>query len=169
MSCELKERFTGGEVKSSLLSSCKLNTQHWLQMVKRVGIRSRARRNCTRSYRGGQPPRTLPTRGTYPPRSPGSNPTIKAFILFHTLTPHASRLQVAERVGFEPTVPLLGRMLSKHVDSTTLAPLHTDFARRYLNTRSGDRQGERQWKKTAIGLFGLSRVFGFFDWTKLTR
>ena len=34
---------------------------------------------------------------------------------------------MAERVGFEPTVPLLGRMLSKHVDSTTLAPLRTDF------------------------------------------
>ena len=34
---------------------------------------------------------------------------------------------MAERVGFEPTVPLLGRMLSKHVDSSTLAPLRTDF------------------------------------------
>ena len=34
---------------------------------------------------------------------------------------------MAERVGFEPTVPLLGRMLSKHVDSTTLAPLRADF------------------------------------------
>ena len=54
------------------------------------------------------------------------------FILSHTLAPYVSRLTlhvlyVAERVGFEPTVPLLGRMLSKHVDSTTLAPLHTDF------------------------------------------
>ena len=36
---------------------------------------------------------------------------------------------MAERVGFEPTVPLLGRMLSKHVDSTTLAPLRTKFSR----------------------------------------
>src|ERR1041384_1218165 len=35
--------------------------------------------------------------------------------------------RLAERVGFEPTVPLLGRMLSKHVDSSTLAPLHTAF------------------------------------------
>ena len=42
-------------------------------------------------------------------------------------TPHVSRLHLAERVGFEPTVPLLGRMLSKHVDSSTLAPLRTDF------------------------------------------
>src|SRR5712692_4526895 len=38
----------------------------------------------------------------------------------YPLTLHASRLHLAERVGFEPTVPLLGRMLSKHVDSTTL-------------------------------------------------
>jgi hypothetical protein len=30
---------------------------------------------------------------------------------------------LAERVGFEPTVPLPRRMLSKHVDSSTLAPL----------------------------------------------
>ena len=30
---------------------------------------------------------------------------------------------MAERVGFEPTVPLPRRMLSKHVDSSTLAPL----------------------------------------------
>jgi hypothetical protein len=34
---------------------------------------------------------------------------------------------MAERVGFEPTVPLPGRMLSKHVDSSTLAPLRDDF------------------------------------------
>ena len=42
---------------------------------------------------------------------------------------------MAERVGFEPTVPLLGRMLSKHVDSTTLAPLLTDFFRGGILTR----------------------------------
>src|SRR6267143_5375413 len=45
----------------------------------------------------------------------------------YPLTLHVPRLHLAERVGFEPTVPLLGRMLSKHVDSTTLAPLRTDF------------------------------------------
>ncbi len=33
---------------------------------------------------------------------------------------------MAERVGFEPTVPLQGRMLSKHVDSSTLAPLRIE-------------------------------------------
>jgi hypothetical protein len=30
-------------------------------------------------------------------------------------------------VGFEPTVPFPGRVLSKHVDSATLAPLHGIF------------------------------------------
>ena len=55
-------------------------------------------------------------------------------MLSYTLAPYASRLTfhifgMAERVGFEPTVPLLGRMLSKHVDSTTLAPLRTKFSR----------------------------------------
>lgn len=34
---------------------------------------------------------------------------------------------LAERVGFEPTVPFPGRVLSKHVDSATLAPLHGIF------------------------------------------
>ena len=53
-------------------------------------------------------------------------------------------LVLAERVGFEPTVPLLGRMLSKHVDSTTLAPLHIDFWKGHLSTWSGERQGDNQ-------------------------
>ena len=42
---------------------------------------------------------------------------------------------MAERVGFEPTVPLLGRMLSKHVDSTTLAPLRIDVREGRILTR----------------------------------
>ena len=37
---------------------------------------------------------------------------------------HLPQQMVAERVGFEPTVELPRRMLSKHVDSATLAPLH---------------------------------------------
>ncbi|ALA56642.1 hypothetical protein NITMOv2_0202 [Nitrospira moscoviensis] len=42
---------------------------------------------------------------------------------------------MAERVGFEPTVPLPGRMLSKHVDSSTLAPLRVDRQKkRHLST-----------------------------------
>ncbi len=36
-------------------------------------------------------------------------------------------ISVAERVGFEPTVPFPGRVLSKHVDSAALAPLHGIF------------------------------------------
>jgi len=53
-------------------------------------------------------------------------------------------------------------MLSKHVDSTTLAPLRTDFARRHLNTRSGDRQGEPQRKKTANWLISFVSFVWFF-------
>ncbi len=30
---------------------------------------------------------------------------------------------MAERVGFEPTVPLLAHVISNHADSATLAPL----------------------------------------------
>ena len=30
---------------------------------------------------------------------------------------------MAERVGFEPTVPLLAHVISSHADSATLAPL----------------------------------------------
>ena len=45
---------------------------------------------------------------------------------------------MAERVGFEPTVPLPRRMLSKHVDSSTLAPLRdrTTSRGRILSRRS---------------------------------
>src|SRR5690242_17631469 len=50
---------------------------------------------------------------------------------------------MAERVGFEPTVPLPGRMLSKHVDSSTLAPLRDHCRRANLSMRSHERQGAR--------------------------
>ncbi len=50
---------------------------------------------------------------------------------------------MAERVGFEPTVPLPRRMLSKHVDSSTLAPLRDRttsrgriLARRYASGKA---------------------------------
>ncbi len=50
---------------------------------------------------------------------------------------------MAERVGFEPTVPLPGRMLSKHVDSSTLAPLRIEKCKgRHLSTHVLHRQGE---------------------------
>src|SRR5689334_6958866 len=47
---------------------------------------------------------------------------------------------MAERVGFEPTVPLPRRMLSKHVDSSTLAPLR-DYRRPNFSMHSYERQG----------------------------
>ena len=36
---------------------------------------------------------------------------------------------VAERVGFEPTVPLPAHVLSRHADSAALAPLHVGHLR----------------------------------------
>jgi hypothetical protein len=53
------------------------------------------------------------------PLSQGAYPVAKNIYM----APGTSELGVAERVGFEPTVPLPRRMLSKHVDSSTLAPL----------------------------------------------
>lgn len=41
-----------------------------------------------------------------------------------TRTTRAAFTRMAERVGFEPTVPLRGRPLSRRVHSATLAPLH---------------------------------------------
>src|SRR5688500_5007680 len=67
-------------------------------------------------------------KGTNPLHNPCSNPILS--LLFqrrwllssHTLLATIA-VRMAERVGFEPTVPLPRRMLSKHVDSSTLAPL----------------------------------------------
>src|SRR6476646_11563833 len=56
------------------------------------------------------------------------------------MAPGTSELGVAERVGFEPTVPLPRRMLSKHVDSSTLAPLR-EHRRANLSMRFHERQG----------------------------
>ena len=54
------------------------------------------------------------------------------------------RCSMAERVGFEPTVPLPERMLSKHVDSSTLAPLRVEKHKGWhLSMRMHDQQGER--------------------------
>src|SRR5262245_58579287 len=57
------------------------------------------------------------------------------------MAPVTSELGVAERVGFEPTVPLPRRMLSKHVDSSTLAPLRNNSRKMDLSMRSQERQG----------------------------
>ena len=52
---------------------------------------------------------------------------------------------MAERVGFEPTVPLPRRMLSKHVDSSTLAPLRIEKCKgRHLSMRVQQQQGDRK-------------------------
>ena len=55
-----------------------------------------------------------------------------------------AKCSMAERVGFEPTVPLPGRMLSKHVDSSTLAPLRVEkYKGEHLSMRVHDQQGEQ--------------------------
>jgi hypothetical protein len=54
-----------------------------------------------------------------------------------------AKCSMAERVGFEPTVPLPRRMLSKHVDSSTLAPLRVEkYKDGYLSMRVHDQQDE---------------------------
>jgi hypothetical protein len=54
-----------------------------------------------------------------------------------------AKCSMAERVGFEPTVPLPRRMLSKHVDSSTLAPLRVEkYKGEYLSMRVHDQQDE---------------------------
>ena len=49
---------------------------------------------------------------------------------------------MAERVGFEPTVPLPAHVLSRHADSAALAPLRSalDMERKNLNTGSYEQQ-----------------------------
>ncbi len=43
---------------------------------------------------------------------------------------------VAERMGFEPMVPLPVHVLSKHAESATLAPLRTIFLVAFLPVRA---------------------------------
>gem|GEM_PF-6799879 len=68
-------------------------------------------------------------KGTYPLQNPCSNPTLSFFTYIAEGLSARNTISsthgffMAERVGFEPTVPLPRRMLSKHVDSSTLAPL----------------------------------------------
>ena len=61
---------------------------------------------------------------------------------------------MAERVGFEPTVPLPRRMLSKHVDSSTLAPLRIEKCKGgHLNMRVQQQQGDQRchWASPFLG------------------
>ena len=119
-------------VPSSLSSNSELITQHFFEWRRGWAFEVAFAETAHAPTEGASPLVISPRRGHIPRDPPCSNPTLGAFMLSHTLAPYASRLTfhifgMAERVGFEPTVPLLGRMLSKHVDSTTLAPLHTDF------------------------------------------
>ena len=116
-------------------------------MAERVGIRSRACRNCSRSYRGGQPPRKLPTRGTHPPRSPCSNPTIGTFILSHTLAPYVSRFTSCMwRRGWDSNPR--SHCWDACFPSMSIRPLsHLStpiFARRHLSMWSDDQQVDCQ-------------------------
>ena len=63
------------------------------------------------------------------------NEELQKLLVFHSAFIAPRCCVLAERVGFEPTVPLLGRMLSKHVDSTTLAPLRIDVREGGILTR----------------------------------
>ena len=67
-----------------------------------------------------------------------------------TQDPWLSTIFLAERVGFEPTVPLLGRMLSKHVDSATLAPLRAHTRGGIVALRSSMRQGGNERRRYSI-------------------
>ena len=75
----------------------------------------------------------------------------------------SSDVSVAERVGFEPTVPLPGRMLSKHVDSSTLAPLRINrqgvaiLARRILEHQGNRPLGMRKHYFRARGRSVISQ------------
>ena len=86
---------------------------HPLVMAERVGIRSRV---ATASHAPARGPCPLapPLRSGHPMKGehPLQNPRFES----HPLV-------MAERVGFEPTVPLPAHVLSRHADSATLAPL----------------------------------------------
>ena len=130
-------------------------------MAERVGIRSRAR-----SYRGGQPPRKLPTRGTHPPRSPCSNPTLKAFILSHTLAPYASRLTFHVfnwRRGWDSNPrshcwdACFPSMSIRPLSHLSAPILRGGILTRGLRTSKVTVSGRR----LLFGLFGSSRLSGF--------
>ena len=79
---------------------------------------------------------------------------------------------MAERVGFEPTVELPRRMLSKHVDSATLAPLQGrgSSKRRHLSMGPHERQGERRllrWIRR--GTCRILRIATIFDSIPIPR
>src|SRR6185436_8552449 len=108
---------------------CLLTSYFYLALVWRRGWAFEvARAEPALAPTEGASPLICSPRGGYIPHDPPVRIPPSPFFI----SPELPRLIpqclfVAERVGFEPTVPLLGRMLSKHVDSSTLAPLRTDF------------------------------------------
>src|SRR5262249_54562733 len=110
-----------------------------LGLAERVGIRSRAR-SARAPTEGASPLVCSPRRGYSPANPPVRIPPspFHLFPLAFQLSAQSSALFavcMAARVGFEPTVPLPGRMLSKHVDSSTLAPLRTNTPDRGILAR----------------------------------
>ena len=134
-----------------------------------MGIRCRARNDSSRSYRGGQPPRTLPTRGIFPPRSPCSNPTLSsscAACAFHSALNSQHALPLVWRIrhfakqndeisppfatangGGEGGIRTHGPVAGTHafqacrfVHSRT-SPCPGILGRRHLSTGPGERQG----------------------------
>ena len=121
-----------------------------LHMAEKVGIRSRACRNCTCSYRGGQPPRRLPTRGTHPPRSPLFESHPRSFhALLHSrplrFTPHVSHPSVWRR-GWDSNPR--SHCWDACFPSMSIRPLsHLStpiFARPHLSMWSDDQQVDRR-------------------------
>ena len=85
----------------------------------------------------GPAPSCLPAQGSFSPAIPLVRipPSTHGYLDSRCSTvDHQATVGMAERVGFEPTVELPRRMLSKHVDSATLAPLrmHTLREKRIL-------------------------------------
>src|SRR5262245_48691386 len=63
--------------------------------------------------------------------------------------------KLAERVGFEPTVPLRGHSLSRRAHSAALAPLRCNRSSRYVNR-------EQLWKPEASRLEAELTVQSFY-------
>ena len=82
-----------------------------------------------RSPRGGTPP-AIPPFKSHPLHATIAAPSLQAESFWAIGF-------MAERVGFEPTVPLPAHVLSRHAESAALAPLHTfPFQRRGILARS---------------------------------
>ena len=124
----------GKVVRTYDRSFCLLTSYFYLALVWRRGWAFEvARAETALAPTEGASPLVCSPRGGYIPHDPPVRIPPSLFFISPSFPDSSLNIRrsaclfVAERVGFEPTVPLLGRMLSKHVDSTTLAPLHADF------------------------------------------